>query len=57
MFKPDRLNGFDIQTDVDAMLERQQRDLMPNNNNNKLPSNNIDHLSAGLCVDLMIEAS
>lgn len=28
VFKPDKMNGFDIQSDVDAMLERQQRDLM-----------------------------
>lgn len=29
IFKPDKLNGFDIQSEVDAMLERQQRDIMP----------------------------
>lgn len=50
VFKPDRQNGFDIQTDVDAMLERQQRDLMPNNNN-KFPSSNLDHISAGRVPD------
>lgn len=28
VFKPDKMNGFDVQSEVDAMLERQQRDLM-----------------------------
>ena len=29
MFKPDKMNGFDIQTEADAMLERQRRDITP----------------------------
>ena len=29
VFKPDKMNGFDVQTEADAMLERQTRDLMP----------------------------
>lgn len=29
VFKPDKMNGFDVQSEADAMLERQTRDLMP----------------------------
>ena len=29
VFKPDKMNGFDVQTEVDAMLERQRREIMP----------------------------
>ncbi|KAK7497855.1 hypothetical protein BaRGS_00010989, partial [Batillaria attramentaria] len=29
VFRPDRMNGFEVQTEVDAMLERQRRDIMP----------------------------
>ncbi|XP_071482317.1 kinesin-like protein KIF23 [Diadema antillarum] len=29
VFKPDRVNGMDVQTEADAMLERQKRELMP----------------------------
>ncbi|XP_035825557.1 kinesin-like protein KIF23 isoform X2 [Aplysia californica] len=30
VFKPDRMNGFEVQTEADAMLERQKKDIMPN---------------------------
>ncbi|CAG5118902.1 unnamed protein product, partial [Candidula unifasciata] len=30
VFRPDRLNGFEVQSEADAMLERQKRDIMPN---------------------------
>ncbi|KAH9488564.1 Kinesin-like protein kif23 [Bulinus truncatus] len=30
VFRPDRMNGFEVQTEADAMMERQRRDLMPN---------------------------
>ncbi|WAR29386.1 LOW QUALITY PROTEIN: KIF23-like protein, partial [Mya arenaria] len=29
VFKPDRMNGFDVQTEADAMMERQRRDILP----------------------------
>ena len=29
MFKPDKMNGFDVQSESEAMLERQRRDIMP----------------------------
>eukprot|EP00057_Strongylocentrotus_purpuratus_P020465 XP_011674939.1 PREDICTED: kinesin-like protein KIF23 [Strongylocentrotus purpuratus] len=29
VFKPDRVNGMDVQTEADAMLERQKKELMP----------------------------
>ncbi|CAH1789923.1 unnamed protein product [Owenia fusiformis] len=29
VFKPDKMNGFDVQSEADAMVERQRRDLMP----------------------------
>jgi len=29
VFKPDKMNGFDVQTEAEAMLERQRRDIMP----------------------------
>ncbi len=29
VFKPDKMNHFDVQTEVDAMMERQRRDIMP----------------------------
>ena len=29
VFKPDKMNGFDVQSDAEAMLERQRRDIMP----------------------------
>lgn len=29
VFKPDKMNGYDIQSEADAMLERQRRDIMP----------------------------
>ncbi|XP_077996675.1 kinesin-like protein KIF23 [Glandiceps talaboti] len=28
VFKPDRMNGFDVQTETDAMVERQKKDLI-----------------------------
>jgi len=30
VFKPDRMNGFEVQTEADAMMERQKKDIMPN---------------------------
>lgn len=29
VFKPDKMNGFDVQSDSEAMLERQRKDIMP----------------------------
>ena len=29
VFKPDKMNGYEIQTKVDAMLEQQRRDILP----------------------------
>ena len=29
VFKPDKMNGFEAQTEADAMMERQRRDIMP----------------------------
>jgi len=29
VFKPDKMNGFDVQSDAEAMLERQRKDIMP----------------------------
>ncbi|XP_071825337.1 kinesin-like protein KIF23 isoform X3 [Apostichopus japonicus] len=29
VFRPDRANGMDVQTEADAMMERQKKDLMP----------------------------
>ena len=29
VFKPDKMNGFDVQTESEAMLERQRKDIMP----------------------------
>ena len=29
VFKPDKMNGFDVQSEADAMLERQNRDITP----------------------------
>jgi len=29
VFKPDRMNGFDVQSEADALLERQTRDINP----------------------------
>ena len=29
VFKADRMNGFDVQPEADAMLERQQREILP----------------------------
>ena len=29
VFKPDKMNGYDVQTEADAMMERQHRDIMP----------------------------
>ena len=29
MFSPDKQNGFDVQSEADAMIERQQRDILP----------------------------
>ena len=29
VFKPDKMNGFDIQPEVDAMMERQRREILP----------------------------
>lgn len=29
VFRPDKLNGFEVQSEADAMLERQRRDIMP----------------------------
>ena len=32
VFKPDKMNAFEIQSEADAMLERQKRDVMPSLN-------------------------
>ena len=37
IFKPDRMNGFEIQTDAEAMMERQRRDLIPGLTTPKTP--------------------
>lgn len=29
VFKPDKMNGFDVQTEADAMLERQHKEILP----------------------------
>ncbi|KAL5019545.1 hypothetical protein ScPMuIL_002437 [Solemya velum] len=29
VFKPDKMNGFEIQTEADAMMERQKKDILP----------------------------
>ena len=29
VFRPDKMNGFEVQREADAMLERQRRDVMP----------------------------
>ena len=29
VFKPDKMNGYDVQTEADAMMERQRRDILP----------------------------
>ncbi|KAK2167355.1 hypothetical protein LSH36_29g10016 [Paralvinella palmiformis] len=40
VFKPDKMNGFEVQSDADSMLERQERDVLSklNKNNAKSPS-------------------
>ena len=30
VFKPNKMNGFEMQTEADAMMERQKRDILPN---------------------------
>ncbi|XP_059175032.1 kinesin-like protein KIF23 isoform X2 [Physella acuta] len=30
VFRPDRMNGFEVQTEADAMIERQKKEIMPN---------------------------
>ena len=29
VFKPDKMNGYEVQSEVDAMMERQRRDILP----------------------------
>ena len=37
VFRPDRLNAFEVQTEADAMLERQRRDILPGLTTPKTP--------------------
>ncbi|XP_070178787.1 kinesin-like protein KIF23 [Littorina saxatilis] len=37
VFRPDRMNSFEVQSDADAMLERQRRDIMPGLTTPKTP--------------------
>lgn len=37
VFRPDKLNGFEVQSEADAMLERQRRDIMPGLTTPKTP--------------------
>ncbi|GFO27268.1 kinesin-like protein [Plakobranchus ocellatus] len=30
VFKPDKMNGFEVQTEADAMMDRQRKEIMPN---------------------------
>lgn len=30
VFKPDKMNGFEVQTEADAMIDRQRKEIMPN---------------------------
>ena len=32
VFKPDKANGFDVQTEADAMMERQRKEVLPSAN-------------------------
>ncbi|KAL8615240.1 hypothetical protein ACOMHN_050281 [Nucella lapillus] len=38
VFRPDRINAFEVHTEADAMLERQRRDIMPGLMTPKTPS-------------------
>ncbi|ESO95063.1 hypothetical protein LOTGIDRAFT_117487, partial [Lottia gigantea] len=38
VFKPDRMNSFEVQTEVDAMLERQKREILPGVGTPRIPS-------------------
>ncbi|XP_074661164.1 kinesin-like protein KIF23 [Tubulanus polymorphus] len=40
VFKPDKMNSFDIQAEADAMIERQRKDLMPKLMTPKTPGGN-----------------
>ncbi|VDI65837.1 kinesin family member 23 [Mytilus galloprovincialis] len=43
VFKPDRMNGFEIQTDADAMMERQRREILPGLTTPKTPGRGRNH--------------
>lgn len=35
VFMPDKANGFDVQSEADAMIERQQREILPGKSKTK----------------------
>ncbi|CAL1548953.1 unnamed protein product, partial [Lymnaea stagnalis] len=61
VFRPDRMNGFEVQTEADAMMERQRREIMPNlttpsKTNQKRPeSGDIDRVCDSTKVDTVEE--
>ncbi|XP_021341176.1 kinesin-like protein KIF23 isoform X5 [Mizuhopecten yessoensis] len=38
VFKPDRMNGYEVHSEVDAMIERQKKDILPGMTTPKTPS-------------------
>lgn len=38
VFKSDKMNGFEVQSEADAMMERQKRDIMPGITTPKTPT-------------------
>ncbi|XP_061185396.1 kinesin-like protein KIF23 isoform X2 [Saccostrea echinata] len=40
VFKSDKMNGFEVQSEADAMIERQKRDIMPGITTPKTPTSN-----------------
>ena len=57
VFRPDKLNGYDVQSEADAMLERQQRDIMPRMTNTKASNINTPRIQYVLHSLLRLEYS
>ena len=52
VFRPDRLNAFEVQTEADAMLERQRRDILPGLTTPKTPGEKrlVTHIFTGVRI-------
>ncbi|BFZ09796.1 hypothetical protein BsWGS_12835 [Bradybaena similaris] len=51
VFRPDRLNGFEIHSDADAMIERQRKDILPSLTPSKTFLKKMDSCDADRIID------